>query len=61
MKQKLFEMIQVTVLFHTFPRVINCFGLTKTEMGAKLGYKSGWEPQLSFWGPACSVICTGHS
>ena len=58
-KQKLLEMVQVTVLFHTFPPLKNrvFFCLTKTETTAKtaprapkLGYKGGRAPQLSAWG-----------
>ena len=51
MKQKLSEIVQVTVLFHTD---LFLFGLSKTEAGAKtaprvpkLGYYDGRVPKLS--------------
>ena len=73
MIQKLLEMIQVTVLFNTFPPLIihfnlllygkgrqNCTLGPKTAPGApKLGYKSGQASQLiARGGPAWAVICS---
>ena len=52
MKQKLLEMVQVTILFHTDEYFF--FGFSKTKMGAKitslvpkLGYFDGRVPKLS--------------
>ena len=47
MKQKLLEMVQVNVLFHTFPP------LTKTETCAKIAPRA---PQSSAWGTLATYV-----
>ena len=48
MKQKLLEMVQVNVLFHTFPPLTKTETVAKTAPRApKLGYKGGRAPQSS--------------
>ena len=62
-------MVQITVLFHTFPPLMIFYvGLTKMETAAKtaprvpkLGFKGGLAPQLSAWGTltmsGAGVVC----
>ena len=55
MKQKLLEMVQATVLFHTFPPLDDFFGQPK------LGYKGGRALQLSAWGTLATSGAGGLS
>ena len=51
MKQKLSEMVQVTVLIHTFPRLVNKFFFCLTDGNGYHGYQTAPRAsQLSAWG-----------